>query len=137
MKVTDLIQYRVVPGGSLKGEIIVPGDKSISHRSIMFGALANGTTNVTGFLEGDDSLATLKAFRNMGVVITGPDDGLVTIEGVGMFGLKPPSQDLDLGNSGTSMRLMSGLLSAQKFESTLIGDKSLSEIGRASCRERV
>jgi len=126
MTSSELIQYQVKPGGSLTGEIIVPGDKSISHRSIMFGALASGTTHVSGFLEGEDSLATLRAFQDMGVVITGPDAGCVTIEGVGMFGLKASKHDLDLGNSGTSMRLMSGLLSAQKFESVLVGDKSLS-----------
>jgi len=126
MTSSELIQYQVEPGGTLTGEIVVPGDKSISHRSIMFGALANGTTKVSGFLEGEDSLATLKAFQDMGVVITGPDNGWVTINGVGMFGLKAPTKNLDLGNSGTSMRLMSGLLSAQKFETTLVGDKSLS-----------
>ena len=126
MTSSELIQYQVDPGGTLTGEIVVPGDKSISHRSIMFGALANGTTNVSGFLEGEDSLATLKAFQNMGVDITGPNSGCVTIEGVGMNGLNAPAHDLDLGNSGTSMRLMSGLLSAQNFVSTLIGDKSLS-----------
>jgi len=126
MTSSELIQYQVKPGGSLTGEMIVPGDKSISHRSIMFGALANGTTNVSGFLEGEDSLATLKAFQNMGVDIIGPNNGRVTIEGVGMNGLNIPMHDLDLGNSGTSMRLMSGLLSAQNFQSTLIGDKSLS-----------
>ena len=123
---TELVKYQVIPGGSLTGELIVPGDKSISHRSIMFGALANGTTNVSGFLEGEDSLATLRAFSDMGVSITGPDNGKVVIEGVGMSGLTAPEHDLDLGNSGTSMRLMSGLLSAQNFQSTLMGDKSLS-----------
>lgn len=126
MTSSSLIQYQIKPGGSLTGEMLVPGDKSISHRSIMFGALANGMTQVSGFLEGEDSLATLKAFQDMGVHISGPDDGKVTIEGVGMSGLKAPTKNLDLGNSGTSMRLMSGLLSAQNFETTLIGDKSLS-----------
>jgi len=126
MSSSELINYIVKPGGSLQGEMIVPGDKSISHRSIMFGALANGTTKVSGFLEGEDSLATLKAFKDMGVNIQGPDGGSVIIQGVGMHGLKKPDNDLDLGNSGTSMRLMSGLLSAQLFDSTLTGDKSLS-----------
>lgn len=121
------IQFQVQPGGSLTGTIRVPGDKSISHRSIMLGSLAEGITHVTGFLEGEDSLATLKAFRAMGVEIEGPDKGNVTIHGVGMHGLQAPEAPLDLGNSGTSMRLMSGLLAGQGFEVTLIGDESLSK----------
>ena len=92
----------------------------------MLGALADGTTRVNGFLEGEDSLATLNAFRAMGVSIAGPDDGVVVIEGVGLHGLQPPSGPLDLGNSGTSMRLMSGLMAGQSFEVTLVGDASLS-----------
>ena len=118
--------YLVQPGGKLSGEFRVPGDKSISHRSIMLGSLAEGTTRVTGFLEGEDALATLAAFRSMGVEIEGPDDGKVTIHGVGMNGLKAPEKEVYLGNSGTSIRLLSGLLSAQNFELTLSGDKSLS-----------
>ncbi|THB69941.1 MAG: 3-phosphoshikimate 1-carboxyvinyltransferase [Gammaproteobacteria bacterium] len=120
------IKYIVSPGKSISGKFRVPGDKSISHRSIMLGALADGTTNVTGFLSGEDSLSTLKAFQAMGVDIEGPVDGNVTIKGVGIDGLKAPSMPLDLGNSGTSMRLMSGLLAGQKFDVTLIGDESLS-----------
>jgi 3-phosphoshikimate 1-carboxyvinyltransferase len=96
------------PGGRLGGSVRVPGDKSISHRAIMLGSLAEGTTRVSGFLEGEDSLATLGAFRSMGVRIDGPVDGDVTIHGVGMHGLGAPSAPLDLGNSGTSMRLMAG-----------------------------
>ena len=118
--------YVVQPGGSLKGEIRVPGDKSISHRSIMLGSLAEGVTEVTGFLEGEDALATLAAFRAMGVEIEGPVNGKVSIHGVGMHGLKAADNDIDLGNSGTSIRLLSGLLAGQNFESTLTGDKSLS-----------
>ncbi len=118
--------YIVQPGGYFKGSIRVPGDKSISHRSIMLGSLAEGTTNVTGFLEGDDALATLASFRAMGVQIDGPKDGKVAVHGVGMHGLKAPEKDIYLGNSGTSIRLLSGLLAGQKFESTLTGDKSLS-----------
>lgn len=121
----DLV-YTVQPGGSLKGEIRVPGDKSISHRSIMLGSLADGTTTVEGFLEGEDSLATLQAFRDMGVEIDGPANGKVVIRGVGITGLKPASQPLYLGNSGTSMRLLAGLLAGQNFSSTLTGDSSLS-----------
>lgn len=114
------------PGGSLSGELRVPGDKSISHRSIMLGALAEGTTVVEGFLEGEDSLATLQAFRDMGVVIEGPNEGRVVIHGVGMNGLQPPPGPLYLGNAGTAMRLMAGLMSAQDFDVELTGDKSLS-----------
>lgn len=121
------IQFLAKPGGKLSGNMRVPGDKSISHRSIMLGSLAEGTTHVSGFLEGDDSLATLKAFKAMGVEITGPENGNVTIKGVGMHGLQAPDEPLDLGNSGTSMRLMSGLLAGQGFEVTLIGDESLSK----------
>ncbi len=121
------VQFVVRPGGRLTGTLRVPGDKSISHRAIMLGSLAEGVTRVTGFLEGEDSLATLKAFRAMGVRIDGPDDGRVTIQGVGMHGLRPPSGPLELGNSGTSMRLMSGLLAGQRMEVTLVGDASLSK----------
>jgi 3-phosphoshikimate 1-carboxyvinyltransferase len=120
------VRFLVRPGGALRGRVRVPGDKSISHRSIMLGALADGITAVSGFLEGEDSLATLRAFRQMGVEIDGPADGRVTIHGVGLHGLKAPSSPLDLGNSGTSMRLMAGLLAGQGFDCTLIGDASLS-----------
>jgi len=120
------INFIANPGGSLSGSFRVPGDKSISHRSIMLGSLAEGTTEVTGFLEGEDSLATLQAFRDMGVVIEGPHRGRVTIHGVGLHGLKAPSNTLYLGNSGTSMRLLSGLLAGQSFDVELTGDESLS-----------
>ncbi len=116
----------IKPGGELTGSLRVPGDKSISHRSIMLGSLAEGVTNVSGFLEGEDSLATLNAFRAMGVRIDGPEDGRVVIHGVGTYGLSQPRADLDLGNSGTSMRLLSGLLAGQSFATTLTGDSSLS-----------
>ncbi|BBN59611.1 3-phosphoshikimate 1-carboxyvinyltransferase [Hydrogenovibrio marinus] len=121
------VQFHVKPGGVLKGRIRVPGDKSVSHRSIMLGSIAEGTTRVTGFLEGEDSLATLQAFKDMGVQIEGPDQGNVTIHGVGLRGLKKPSNPLDMGNSGTAMRLMAGILAGQDFECTLIGDASLSK----------
>ena len=113
------------PGGSLRGRVRVPGDKSISHRSIMLGSIAEGTTRISGFLEGDDSLATLKAFQAMGVKIEGPEQGRVVVHGVGLHGLRPPAQPLDLGNSGTSMRLLSGLLAGQAFDTELVGDSSL------------
>ncbi len=103
----------------------MPGDKSISHRSIMLGSIAEGVTRVSGFLEGEDSLATLNAFRDMGVQIERNGSNVV-IHGVGMRGLKEPKNPLNLGNSGTSIRLMSGLLSAQNFDSKLCGDESLS-----------
>jgi len=122
------IDYFTKPGGRLTGEFRVPGDKSISHRSIMFGAIADGTTHVTGFLQGEDSLNTLRAFRAMGVTIDGPDEkGEVIIQGVGVDGLKAPGGVIDLGNSGTSIRLMSGLLSGQSFDIELSGDRSLSK----------
>ncbi len=104
----------------------MPGDKSISHRAIMLGALADGDTEVTGFLEGADSLATLAAFRAMGVQIDGPEAGHVRIRGVGLQGLKAPGAPLDVGNAGTAMRLLCGLLAGQRFASTLVGDASLS-----------
>ncbi len=124
---TQTIDYRVLPGQAVSGDIRVPGDKSISHRSIMLGSLADGITEVTGFLEGEDSLATLQAFRDMGVVIEGPLNGRVVIHGVGMHGLKAPVGPLYLGNSGTSMRLLAGLLSGQSFDVELTGDESLSK----------
>ena len=122
---TDLI-FQVEPGGSLQGRALVPGDKSISHRAIMLGALADGVTEIDGFLEGADALGTLHAFRAMGVWIDGPTAGRVVIHGAGLDGLTAPDGPLDLGNSGTSMRLLAGLLAAQRFDSTLIGDESLS-----------
>lgn len=120
--------YIVQPGGQLSGSFRVPGDKSISHRSIMFGSIADGTTHVSGFLQGEDSLNTLRAFRAMGVEIDGPTaEGEVTIQGVGIDGLKAPAAPIDLGNSGTSIRLMSGLLAGQAFDVELGGDRSLSK----------
>jgi len=110
----------------LSGNIRVPGDKSMSHRAVMFSSLANGTSNITGLLEGEDVMATLAAFRAMGVTAEGPDNGKLTIDGVGMHGLVAPENDLDMGNSGTAMRLMCGILAAQGFASKLVGDESLS-----------
>jgi len=115
------------PVKSIRGEITVPGDKSISHRSIIFGAIAQGKTSIEGFLDGEDCLATLQAFRSMGVVIEGPEEQKVVIHGAGKYGLQKPDQIIDCGNSGTSMRLLAGLLAAQKFDSQLIGDESLSK----------
>lgn len=124
---TQQINYIAQPGGSLSGTFRVPGDKSISHRSIMLGSLAKGVTEVSGFLEGEDSLATLQAFRDMGVVIEGPHRGRVTIHGVGLHGLQSPPNTLYLGNSGTSMRLLAGLMAGQNFDVEMTGDESLSK----------
>lgn len=121
------MEFIASPGGKLSGNIRVPGDKSISHRSIMLGSLAEGVTEVTGFLEGDDALATLNAFRAMGVLIDGPENGRVVIHGVGLHGLKKPENDLYVGNSGTSMRLLAGILAGQNFSTTMTGDESLSK----------
>jgi len=120
------ITFVVKPGGNLHGEARVPGDKSMSHRSIMMGSLADGVTHVKGFLEAEDALATLQAFRDMGVQIEGPIDGCVTIHGVGKHALKAPQKELYSGNSGSSMRLLSGLLAGQPFNTVLTGDNSLS-----------
>ena len=121
------IDYIVNPGGRLTDRLRVPGDKSISHRAVMLGALAEGTTRITGLLEGEDVLCTLTAFRAMGVLAKGPESGRLTIQGVGLRGLRPPAQPLNMGNSGTAMRLMAGILAGQTFDSTLIGDASLSQ----------
>ena len=119
--------YFISPSNSVSGTITIPGDKSISHRSIMLGSLATGVTHVTGFLEGEDALATLQAFRDMGVTIEGPNKGELTIHGVGMKGLKASKTPLYMGNSGTSMRLLAGILAAQDFDSVLMGDTSLNK----------
>ncbi|MEN9464578.1 MAG: hypothetical protein RL217_759 [Pseudomonadota bacterium] len=121
------VTYIASPAHRFTGRFRVPGDKSISHRSIMLGSIAEGTTYVEGFLEGEDSLATLQAFRDMGVVIEGPNKGKVTIHGVGLHGLKTPPNSIYLGNSGTSIRLLSGLLAGQNFDVEMSGDESLSK----------
>lgn len=121
------VRFLAQPSSTAQGDIRVAGDKSMSHRSIMLGSLAKGVTQVSGFLEGEDSLATLQAFRDMGVVIEGPNDGKVTIYGVGMHGLKQPPGPLYLGNSGTAMRLFAGLLAGQQFDTELTGDESLNK----------
>lgn len=119
--------FRVAPGGALSGTVRVPGDKSISHRSVMLGAIADGVTEVTGFLEGADAISTMQIFRALGVRIEGPQAGRVTVHGVGLNGLRAASAALDCGNAGTAMRLLMGLLAGQRFESTLVGDASLSK----------
>ena len=125
-KTVSKTEFRVQPGACIRGRARVPGDKSISHRSIMLGAIAEGVTEVHGFLEGEDALSTLQAFRDMGVHIEGPEQGHVRVHGVGLQGLQAPVAALYLGNSGTSMRLLSGMLCGQPFSSVLTGDDSLS-----------
>ena len=110
----------------LNGSIRVPGDKSISHRSIIFGSLAEGETKVYDILRGEDVLSTIQVFRDLGVEIE-DKDGVVTIQGVGMDGLKAPQNALDMGNSGTSIRLISGVLAGADFEVEMFGDDSLSK----------
>ena len=117
--------FRVVPSRSVAGRLTVPGDKSISHRALVLGAIAEGTTHIEGFLEGQDCLATLTAIERMGVTARRPAPGRVEVEGVGLTGLRAPDGPLDMGNAGTAMRLFMGLLAPQAFDSVLVGDDSL------------
>ncbi|MGN0338526.1 MAG: 3-phosphoshikimate 1-carboxyvinyltransferase [Lachnospiraceae bacterium] len=114
----------IIKSSGLRGELAIPGDKSISHRAIMFGALADGTTEITNFLQGADCLSTISCFQAMGVDIDNHADR-VLIHGAGLHGLKAPAQMLDVGNSGTTTRLISGILAGQSFTSTLNGDASI------------
>ena len=125
MTETRSIEYTVMAGGPLTGRVEIPGDKSISHRALMLGAIATGTTHIYGFLEGEDTIATLRAFRALGVRIDHDRPREVTVHGVGLYGLKDAGKPLDLGNSGTSVRLLAGLLAGQDFDSVLTGDASL------------
>ena len=118
-------RYLARPADGIAGELTVPGDKSVSHRALMLGAIAEGTTRVTGFLEGEDCLATARAVEALGVRVGRPGPGEVLIEGVGLDGFGAPAGVLDMGNAGTAIRLFMGLLSSQRFDSTLIGDESL------------
>ena len=115
----------ITPAENLKGQITIPGDKSISHRSAMLGSLAEGETRIKNFLMGEDCLSTLKAFNTMGVQSEIKDDGTVTIHGNGLDGLQEPADVLDVGNSGTSIRIMSGILAGQAFYSVITGDESI------------
>ena len=119
------MNFLIKSGQGLKGEITIPGDKPISHRSIILSSLAEGTSKICGLLEGEDCLATIEVFRNMGIKIVN-EEGIYSIKGNGLRGLEAPQNPLDFGNSGTSIRLCSGILSAQNFQSTLVGDISLS-----------
>jgi 3-phosphoshikimate 1-carboxyvinyltransferase len=119
------IHFKSSPTNACQGEVTVPGDKSISHRALMLGAIAKGTTTVNGFLNGQDCICTLKAIESMGVKVEGPFGDRIIIHGVGKHGLHRPKKVIDCGNSGTSIRLLSGLLSGQVFDSILTGDASL------------
>jgi 3-phosphoshikimate 1-carboxyvinyltransferase len=118
-------RYVVNPGGKIEGELTVPGDKSISHRALMFGGIAEGKTEITGFLAGEDCLSTLRALQALGVRIERPEDEHVFVHGAGLDGLRATQAPLDMGNAGTAIRLFTGLLAPQRFNSTLIGDESL------------
>lgn len=120
------IDWTSRPGEPLRGDIRVPGDKSISHRAIMLAALAEGRSQVDGFLEGEDTRATAAIFGALGVRIESPSPGRRIVHGVGLHGLSKPAVDLDCGNSGTGMRLLAGVLAGQAFDSRLVGDESLS-----------
>ena len=120
------LDWIVPPAETLEGEVRVPGDKSISHRVVLLGSIANGQTEVTGFLEAEDTHATLRAAQALGVRIEADGAGALRIHGVGRNGLASPATPLDLGNSGTGLRLLTGLLAGQPFDSTLVGDASLS-----------
>lgn len=120
------LSYIVAPGGQLHGRLRVPGDKSISHRAVMLASLADGVSEITGFLSGEDCLCTMKAFQQMGVRIERLGETHLRVHGVGLRGLRAPVSTLDMGNSGTAMRLMCGLLAGQPFASTMVGDASLS-----------
>src|SRR5690606_21115588 len=113
-------------GQPLRGNLAIPGDKSISHRAIMLSALADGASRIEGFLEGEDTRATAAIFSAMGVGIEAPAPGVRVVHGVGIDGLRAPSGVLDCGNAGTAMRLLAGLLAGQPFDTTLAGDESLS-----------
>ena len=119
------MDFQVTPSSVRDASVTVPGDKSVSHRALMLGSIAEGRTTVSGFLAGEDCLATLAAMRALGVEIQQASPTEMTISGVGLHGLRAPAADLDLGNSGTAMRLMAGLLSGQPFDSVLTGDESL------------
>ena len=113
-------------GGPVRGDLVVPGDKSVSHRALMFGALAEGTTHIRGFLEGEDTRATAAILGKLGVRFDTPAPGERVVHGVGLHGLRGTAESLDCGNAGTGMRLLAGLLAGQAFDSTLVGDASLS-----------
>lgn len=117
----------LVNAGPLTGDLVIPGDKSISHRAIMFASIAQGTSTITGFLHAEDCISTMNIFRDLGVEIEDHEDGTIIVHGQGFDGLKVPSNDLDAGNSGTTMRLLAGLFSGLPFKVKMVGDDSLSK----------
>jgi 3-phosphoshikimate 1-carboxyvinyltransferase len=119
--------WTAAAGTPLSGAVRVPGDKSVSHRAVMLGAIAEGTTRIRGFLEGEDTRATARVFAQLGVRIEAPSAGERIVHGVGLHGLRGTDVPLDCGNAGTGMRLLAGLLAAQAFDSVLVGDESLSK----------
>ncbi|MGZ4111285.1 MAG: 3-phosphoshikimate 1-carboxyvinyltransferase, partial [Tumebacillaceae bacterium] len=119
------MKKRIEPTQHLRGEVTVPGDKSISHRAVMFGSLAEGETRVRGFLPGADCLSTVDCFRKLGVQIDVLSPTELVVHGVGMNGLQEPTDLLDVGNSGTTARLMLGILAGQPFHATITGDSSI------------
>ncbi len=119
------MHYLIQPAAIGDADVTVPGDKSVSHRAVMLGSIAEGVTEISGFLAGEDCLATMSAFRNMGVTIERPADTQLVVHGAGLRGMRAPGGDLDLGNSGTAMRLLAGVLAGQDFAATLTGDASL------------
>jgi 3-phosphoshikimate 1-carboxyvinyltransferase len=123
---SERVDWTSAPAGPIRGEIGVPGDKSISHRAIMLAALADGTSRIDGFLEGEDTRATAAVFQQLGVAIEAPASSRRVVHGAGIDGLSAPAHDLDCGNAGTGMRLLAGVLAGQPFDSVLVGDASLS-----------
>lgn len=123
---TQKLDWLASPGAPLRGELSIPGDKSVSHRAIMLAALADGTSHIEGFLEGEDTRATAAIFERLGVRIETPSASQRIVHGVGIDGLRGSDTPLDCGNAGTGMRLLAGLLAAQSFDSVLVGDASLS-----------
>lgn len=118
------MKQQIIPSKGLRGTVTIPGDKSVSHRSIMFGSLAEGDTEITGFLYGDDCLSTVGAFRSMGIAIDVAEEKIV-VHGKGLHGLQEPDNVIDVGNSGTTIRLISGILAGQEFNTVLTGDASI------------
>jgi 3-phosphoshikimate 1-carboxyvinyltransferase len=127
MSGTQRLDWVSRPAKALHGDVVVPGDKSVSHRSMMLSAIAEGTSHIRGFLEGEDTRATAAVLAQLGVRVEAPSAGERIVHGVGLHGLRASSKPLDCGNAGTGMRLLAGLLAGQAFDSTLIGDESLSK----------
>ena len=123
-----MADYFVEPAAGIAGRLRVPGDKSISHRALMLGAIASGTTRVTGFLEGEDCLSTLKAVAQLGVEVHRPGPGEVHVEGVGLRGLRAPDSVLDMGNAGTAMRPLTAALAVEPLLEPLSNDQGVVDL---------